>query len=348
MSFTHVLCNLESFRITREGHGVFGDEIRLEGWFLSHAPLRSMTIVFSDPERTEVPVEHLRNPSEGVWQHHGANFGEAARHCRFYTAVKVPSADVYDAPAILRAEMDNGTFNIDLGVAQDLTAVTGFTEADRKLVMEFESIGDNCEFGLMQRAIGTERMGLFRYSGIADVFRLCDLIERRFDGFCEGDDLQIALFGPEWIVSVISASMSMHTGRIQGLVSREKIEFEERQKLQFLANKFMDDLQEGRRTFVYRTVPGERGGSDGVRGMDRLYDALRSYGDCPLLWVNPANGDHPHGTVVHVRDRLFRGFIRRLTPYANAHDSDELAWLDLLGNARQSIASVVEANADAV
>ena len=337
MATSHILCNVESFRITREGHGIFGDEIRIEGWFLSHDPLVSLEILFSDGEASRLPIDQIANESEG-WIHHGAVFGEAAKTCRFYTAHKVPGPETDLNTARLRAAMRGDVFEMKLGAPANMSFRQTFTPEENALVMQFESIGDNCEFGLMQRTVGTERMGLFRYAGVFDAVHLADLLDRKFAGFCEGEDLQITTFGPEWIADISSASLNIHTGRIQGLVPRERIEAEERQKLAFLANKFMDDLETGTKTFVYRTVIGQRGGPDGTYGMDRLFDAVKSYGDCAMLWVTPADDGHPHGTVQHVRDRLFRGHIRRLAPYEDAHDTDERAWLELLSNARDAIA----------
>ena len=36
---------------------------------------------------------------------------------------------------------------------------------DRELVLHFESIGDNCELGLVQRRAGAEPLGLLRFAG---------------------------------------------------------------------------------------------------------------------------------------------------------------------------------------
>ena len=282
-------------------------------------------------------MDHIANESDGVWQHHGAIFGDAARNCRFYTACKVPGPETDMTTARLRAVMQGDVFEMKLSAPANMSVPQTFTPEESALVMEFESIGDNCEFGLMQRTIGTERMGLFRYAGVYNAVHLADLLDRKFAGFCEGEDLQITTFGPEWIADIRSASLNIHTGRIQGLVTRDRIETEERQKLMFLADKFMDDLETGTKTFVYRTLIDQRGGPDGIYGMDRLYDAVKAYGACALLWVTVADEAHPHGTVTHVRDRLYRGYIRRLTPYDDAHRIDERAWLDLLSNARERI-----------
>jgi hypothetical protein len=37
--------------------------------------------------------------------------------------------------------------------------------ADRDLVLQFESLGDSCELGLVQRMVGVEPLGMFRFAG---------------------------------------------------------------------------------------------------------------------------------------------------------------------------------------
>jgi len=37
---------------------------------------------------------------------------------------------------------------------------------DRDLVLQFESIGDNCELGLVQRRAGSEPLGLLRFARV--------------------------------------------------------------------------------------------------------------------------------------------------------------------------------------
>ena len=38
--------------------------------------------------------------------------------------------------------------------------------SDRELVVHFESLGDNCELGLVQRRAGVEPLGLLRFAGV--------------------------------------------------------------------------------------------------------------------------------------------------------------------------------------
>ena len=337
MAIAHIICAVDSFRLTQEGHGVFGDELRIDGWFLSHADTVGMELVFD----TGMPltIDLFGNESEGVWTAQGASFGDAARRCRFYAAHKVPDGRADLSTARLRVRMSDGNvFERALGAPTLPAPKAVFSPAESALVMGFESIGDNCEFGLVQRHVGLERMSLFRYAGIMDPHRLAHALRTRFAGFAEGDDLVITTFGPEWICDVRSASLNLHTGRIQGLITRERIEREERAKLQFLAGKFIDDVEDAARILVYRTLRHGRGGPDGTAGMDAVYDAVAAIGPAPLLWVNEADDRHPHGSVEHVRDRLFRGFIRRLCPYDDAHSGDDRGWIELLTVARGIVA----------
>ena len=339
MTIAHVLCAVDSFRITQEGHGVFGDELRIEGWFLSHAATTGMEILFD----TGLPlsINLFRNDSAGVWMAHGEAFGDAARHCRFVAAHKVPDGRADFSSARLRVRMDDGNvFERALGAPALPEPKAVFLPTESALVMGFESIGDNCEFGLVQRRVGTERMSLFRYAGIFDPSRLAHAIRTRFAGFAEGDDLVITTFGPEWICDVRSASLNLHTGRIQGQITRERIEREERAKLQFLAGKFVDDVGDAAKILVYRTLRDGRGGPDGTAGMDEIYDAIAAIGSAPLLWVNEADAQHPHATVQHVRGRLYRGFIQRLCPYDDVHSGDDRGWIELLTAAREVIEGV--------
>ena len=336
MTIAHVLCAVDSFQITREGHGVFGDELRIDGWFLSHAETTAMEILFDTG--MQLTIDLFRNDSGGVWMAHGEAFGDAARSCRFYAAHKVPDGHVDFSSARLRIRTGDGNlFERALGAPILPEPKAAYSPDESVLVMGFESIGDNCEFGLVQRHVGTERMSLFRYAGIFDPMRLAHAIGSRFAEFAEGDDLVITTFGPEWICDVRSASLNLHTGRIQGLITRERIEREERAKLQFLAAKFVDDVEDAARILVYRTLRDGRGGPDGTAGMDEVYDAIAGIGPAPLLWVNEADDAHPHATVRHVRGRLYRGYIARLCPYDDAHSGDDRGWIELLTVAREMI-----------
>ena len=335
MPLINFACSLESFRISVAGHGTYGDEMRFEGWLVAHPTPARLDLVFGGAHPVAYEIHSRARDSEGVHQFFGATFGEAARNCRFLLVEKIPAVPPAWAEASLRITAEDGTVvEIRLDPPEHLELLRPPSSRDESdLVMRFESCGDNCEFGLLQRKIGAERMALLRYAGVADVFALAEAIRNRFEGFAEGDGLHIHPFGPEWMAAIPAQRMNFHTGRIIADITEDRIRTEERRKLQFLAQKFIDDIEDGAKIFVYRTLRDGRGGPDGLKGMNELFDAMRAVGPARLLWVNEADDLHRAGSVRAVRDGLYHGYVERLAPHHDAFATDPEAWLELLGNA---------------
>ena len=129
---------------------------------------------------------------------------------------------------------------------------SGFTAAEAGLVMSFESLGDNCEFGLVQRLIGQERLSFLRYAGVGDIFALARGIADGLRVFDAPDCVDISQHGNEWIATVPSLHLVFHTGRSVESISRDRIREEETRKLAFMAQKFIDDCETAEKIFVYR------------------------------------------------------------------------------------------------
>jgi hypothetical protein len=63
----------------------------------------------------------------------------------------------------------------------------------KEIVSQFESIGDNCEFGLYQRHVEVEPINLFRFSSAA-LPHLLNVLTTRFSGV--GDPANVHLHAP--------------------------------------------------------------------------------------------------------------------------------------------------------
>ena len=61
---------------------------------------------------------------------------------------------------------------------------------DRDLMMGFESLGDDCEFGFAQRGSGAEPLSLLRFGGIR-LHRLHEALETRFAGIDDPANLAV-------------------------------------------------------------------------------------------------------------------------------------------------------------
>lgn len=334
----HAMLAVEGYRLSIDRPGSFGDEVIVSGWFLSHGRIDAMHLVY--PGGHEIEIVERAIPSDGVYAFHGEVFGEQAKACRFEVVEPIGARELDLAAAVLRIRADAVEFNVEIGPQLQLPERVGYTAEERALIMRFESCGDNCEFGLVQRRVGTERLGLLRYAGVGDIGVLSNAIENRF---CELEWPNAVIIGPhgnEWMAHVPSLRVALHTGRSIESISRDRIAADETTKLTFMAQKFLDDCEEADKVFVYRVHRDERGGPNGIRGIDRLYEVMSQHGPIKLLWVNEADDDHPHRTVEHVRDGLFRGWIDHLAPHSNAFDFRPRSWLELLAEAERVIAEV--------
>ena len=333
MLFSHVACAVESFRVGSDRPGAFGDEILVEGWFLTHAAIRSMAVRFADG--TMLEIRDRGRASDGLVPHYEQSFGDATGRSRFLLVEPVglrrwdfPSAEFH-----VHFE-DGGRMSWPIGSFFAPPPASRFTADEAALIMSFESVGDNCEFGLVQRQVGHERLSFLRYAGVGDIEALARGIAGGLRVFEEPGCVEISQHGNEWIAAVPPLQLAFHTGRSVQSIGQDGIQLEESRKLAFMAQKFIDDCETGEKIFVYRVHRDARGGPDGVRGMDALYDALRHHGPARLLWVNLHDADHPPGTLLRVRDGLYRAWIDHLAPHSNAFDFRARSWLDLLANAR--------------
>ena len=92
----------------------------------------------------------------------------------------------------------------------NIATVAPDTISDRDLVINFESIGDNCEFGLVQRMAGAEPLGLLRFSS-APILLLCRALRTRFDGLADPAAVQVWPAKGEYLVRLARYEFVYHT-----------------------------------------------------------------------------------------------------------------------------------------
>ncbi len=336
MFVSHLLCTVEFYGLRPAPPGSFGDDIVVEGWFLSHDAVAGMMLVF--PGQATFVIEDRCRPSEEVWIHHGGTFGEKARAARFLLVEPSANEPLDLVKARLRIELvGHASYEAPIGHILQRSEDKNFTQEDHDLVMSFESLGDNCEFGLLQRFIGSERLGLLRYAGVGNIDDLARAIASGFAALGTHDDITITKRGREWIAKASGSSLTFHTSRGGESITHDRVLAEEIRTLIFLAGKLIDDLAMAKKIFVYRSLADDKGGSDGTRGMRALHEAMRSHGAARLLWVNEADQTHPHGSIYHLGEGLYRGFIDHLAPPWNAFDFRPYSWLQLLRAARTTM-----------
>jgi hypothetical protein len=199
-----------------------------------------------------------------------------------------------------------------------------------QIAFKFESLGENCEFGLFQRRCDAEPMGLLRFSSTF-MRNLIRGIDNRFEGLGAAEDIDLRLEGEhrrEYMVYERKFGLVYHTFVYEGERSVWLMREQESARLKFLLCKFMEELEVSEKIFVYKrnTVVSEE-------EILPLHMALKRYGDSTLLWVVPAEPKCPAGTVEVVMPGLLKGYIDRFAPDDNAHDFSFDGWLLICANA---------------
>jgi hypothetical protein len=174
----------------------------------------------------------------------------------------------------------------------------------RQIMMQFEALGEDCEFGLAQRAHKAEPLGLLRFAS-APLQSVTALIEAELDQFAQPGSLTIRLAADgTYYADEMRYRISYHTFVREGQLTPQALLEREHKRLRYLAAKMLDDLENAEKTFVYkRTIPLA------APDIVPLYRALRRFGPNRLLWVALADKHHPAGSVELTDEGLMCGYI---------------------------------------
>jgi len=209
---------------------------------------------------------------------------------------------------------------VDAAAAGDMIAAAAAADAsaelsDRDRVMKFESLGGTghgCEFGIYQRSHGAEPLGLLRWNDL-NQDQLIEALESEFEGVGTPD--QTVIFIPETRLRPQYWSrdkrfyMVSSTHVFVDEVTEEKLFPQLCRRLQFLRSKIIADLRAGEKIFVYKNMFRNLTEAE----LERLYRAMRHYGDNTLLYLCYVDAEHPDGTVEWRRRGLMLGYVARFT-----------------------------------
>jgi hypothetical protein len=201
------------------------------------------------------------------------------------------------------------------------TRILGFALADIKLYqisevipslvvrplqhshLGFESLGDNCEFGAVQRNAGIEPLGLLRFSGQPLRFLIRGLNER-FARVSDRDSIVVSERAGEYIVFVRPYEMYYHTFIRATDTTADAILSGQIRRLAFLGRKLIDDIEEASKIFVFkrsRHLP--------MTEILPLFHALHRIGPATLLIGRSADAAHPPGSVDVLVPGLLAGYL---------------------------------------
>jgi len=206
--------------------------------------------------------------------------------------------------------------------------------APAALAEQFVSLGQNCEFGLMQRMVGAEPLGLLRFAGID----LPDLLRGLDTGFAgvenpEHFEFKSGMFQDrmEYLVFAKRHGIRLHTHIfLDETKDIDAVALRVTGYLGFLRRHFVHTLQAGERMFVLQH-PAVKTMNDALPVLARLC----AYGNNRLLYVTEESRI-PAGTVRREAAGLYQGAIDGFVPPDEAWRINVPAWLSLCANVWQA------------
>lgn len=185
------------------------------------------------------------------------------------------------------------------------------------LLTDFESIGDNCEFGLVQRRYGAEPYGLLRWA-FATLPSLLDALTCRFEGV---EDVEIIERADAYDGRMRRYGWGYHSSVLPSTMAPEQVARVLSRRNSLLREALIDHLEQADRLFVRKS-----NAPHSEAEIEDLVAAMGRYGASTLLWVVPATTPEQAGTVERLGPRLLRGYIDQFAPYANAHRISLECW----------------------
>jgi hypothetical protein len=234
----------------------------------------------------------------------------------------VALAELQLYPDAHAAGLDDATDGAPMRV--DVSAIMA---ADRIAVAElmgkFESLGQNCEFGLVQRRCEAEPLGLLRFSS-TPLPKLLDALDARFEGMGDADSIRVELSsnGREYMISDTRFGFLYHAFVESGAMAADALHRREVKRVPFLVGKLLDDLATADKIFVFKGM-----GAMEEEEVFPLAMALRRYGPNTLLFINLADRDHPGGHVEVRAPGFTVGYLDRFAPSDDASDFELAQWV---------------------
>jgi hypothetical protein len=205
---------------------------------------------------------------------------------------------------------------------------------DAQMMMEFESLGDDCEFGFVQRSVGAEPLSLLRFGGIR-LHRLYEGLGNRFEGIDDVAELGIAIQGGEGHgeYMVVQNRYLYHTFVNSWEMDRDALIAREAARLAFCRRKLLEDLEDGDKIFVVKSsqAPGLR-----LDQVAPVAERVAGYGGGTTFWVSASDAEHPPGTLQWHGPTLLEGRVDHLCEPGHAVRFSPL-WLPLCRRAHREI-----------
>jgi len=197
----------------------------------------------------------------------------------------------------------------------------------RELAERFESLGQNCEFGMWQRRCEAEPLGLLRFAS-ARINNVLIGVRTNFLAIDEPGQLTMSSGRPggEYMGHHDFYELDYHTFRYEGQVDLNSFFPKEPARLRYLARELMAQITCAERIFVIQRGNPQLTQEEVIP----LLLAMRERNSqVALLYVTALGSEFAslRGRVERCATGLFHGYLERLAPAEHAYDCDVEGWL---------------------
>jgi tetratricopeptide (TPR) repeat protein len=219
------------------------------------------------------------------------------------------SIDQETFPAVVSAEAPRG------GARNGLS--------DQDLILQFESLGRDCEFGLLQRALGQETIGLLRWSS-SSIPQLIDAMKTRFEKMGQDDTTELVVINDELYFKDRAYGLSMHTFIVHDEKRMDDIKRQMMRRIYFLRRRLIEQFEGAEKIFIYKDNPT----SDDSQIL-HLFEAMQSIAPSRLLVVQRAQSGEVPLTFRKLREGLYVAKIERFGNDSEVWNVPIRSWLKI-------------------
>jgi hypothetical protein len=223
----------------------------------------------------------------------------------------------------------------DLGVAMKSLSLQRFalapprapeSSADRAMLMDIQSLGENCEVAFVQRLYGAEPFGLFRWAA-TPLSKLLPAMNARFEGLGRPENLDVVVDdASEYQIIDKKYGFKNHSfAFVDTGIQKADILKREAVRLPFMARLLCKELERGNRLFCFHDA-----GGSGRHQIEALLAVMGSYGPNTLLWVCPAIAPEQIGTAKRVHERLICGYLDRFEQIDKVVQPSYDSWMQII------------------
>jgi len=205
--------------------------------------------------------------------------------------------------------------------------------SDAELLSRFESLGDNCEFGLVQRCLGIEPLSLLRFSG-----QPLDLLVKAIDdGFHQLEnpanvEVDGSTTSGEYSLYIRPYGIHYHTFIKTHEMDADALRQKQMSRIKLLRRLLLEGISEAAKIYVFK-----RNDNLSFSEMLPLFASLNRRGPATLLFARPADDRHPPGAVELLLPGLICGYV---SSFGNYQDAKPVAVSDWVNICREALALV--------